>query len=149
MIVVGGKQHCPVIIKGGKNRIDDGHRLAGAGRPLDIGEGIAHGMVHRQQLIQIDLPAQERHRHCFCLSWPLCQLTEEGSHRHCDPLLIIHGKNAFIFRRQVEQAVSGNLENIGHIIHDNAGIGYRDDLTDFFRIGFEIIQKIMEFRIQE
>ena len=53
MIVIRGHQHRTVVEERRNNGIDYCHRLAGARRPLYIGDGITHGMVHCQKLIQI------------------------------------------------------------------------------------------------
>ena len=51
VVVIGSEKNRLLIEESGHNGIDDSIGLAGAGRALDIGSGIFHGVVDRQKLV--------------------------------------------------------------------------------------------------
>ncbi len=51
VVIVGGEEHGPFIKKGCDDRIDDRPGLSGAWGTLDVGQGIFHGIVDRQELV--------------------------------------------------------------------------------------------------
>ena len=55
MIIIGNEKHGSLIEKSRNNGIDNRVCLARAGRPLNICQGIFHGIVDGQKLIHINL----------------------------------------------------------------------------------------------
>ena len=150
VIVIRCEKHCLLVKKRSDYGIHNGAGLACAGRPLNIGEGMLHGIVDGKELIQIDPPVQKGDRIIRSASRLPEQLSEEGPDGHGGLSLLIHFENGRIFLMQVQDQITAKGNQIGHIVHAvYLFIGVRDPVLDQLPVLFNIRKKFIILRIQK
>ena len=150
MVVVGGEQHRLFVEKGGDQNVQNGAGLAGARRPLHIGQRIAQGVVHGKQLVQIHMVVQQRHGHRGAAAGTAGQLPEKGPQRNGDLIVLVQVQNAAVLLVQIGDAVPPDAHKIGHVIHPaQRGIFRGDEVLDALLILLKIVQQHKVVRVQK
>ena len=156
VVVVGGEQHGPLVEKGGDQRVDDGVGLAGAGRPLHIGQRVTHRAVDSQQLVEVDPPVEQRQRERLAPARAGGHLAKKSADRRgraglpVRSVAVIKIKDAAVLIIQIHMHIPPDRDKIGHIVDaPKLGIVGGDPVLDPFKVLFQMIEQVIVLGVQK
>ena len=150
MVIVRGQKHRLLVEKRRQYRIEDRIGLSRSGRPLDISHRIFHGIVDRQQLVQIQSLVQEGEGDRPAPPGTVQQFSEKCFYGNGHLPFAVHLQDPVILFMEIHRQIHTQSDQVGQIVHDRLpACRTRQRILDLLLISLKIIQKLIVFRIQK
>ena len=150
MVIVRGQKHRLLVEKCRQYRIEDRIGLSRSGRPLDISHRIFHGIVDRQQLVQIQSLVQEGEGDRPAPPGTVQQFSEKCFYGNGHLPFAVHLQDPVILFMEIHRQIHTQSDQVGQIVHDRLpACRTRQRILDLLLISLKIIQKLIVFRIQK
>ena len=150
MIVVGSKKHSLFIEEGRHDGVENGVGFTRAGRALDIGHRVFHGIVDGQQLVHVDPLVDQGDGAGLPGPGAFQQIPEKRLDGHGNPVLPVQFQNGLVFLVQVQGNVHAQADDIRHIVHQgilSAGVPI-DAVLDPLLVSGKVPYQFVILRVQ-
>ncbi len=150
VIVIRHKQHGLFIEKGRDNGVDYGAGFSGSRRPLDIGNGIFHGVIDGQKLVQIHLLFCKYHRIRLSPAGSAHHFTKKCLNGGCHFLFLIHVCDSLIFFVQIQYNIHAQTNQVRHVIYAHSlSAVVCNTFLNLFLILLKLLQQFIFLPVQK